>query len=93
MAQQPRNNADFHTFVQYEDPRVHQRGIIVPQAVYTANGRFDDPLPVIRFAQNGVLGVKLSDALDRAPSGLTSATVQPSLSNAAKKITIRINVR
>jgi hypothetical protein len=66
-------------------------GIIVPQQVYSLRQPYER-LPDVRFSVNGVMGIRLADALNPRFQ-LDDAEVVPRLSPQARKITLRVNVR
>lgn len=74
------------------DGSIPQRGVIVPQPVYRAPAQFS-PLHPIKFAENRQHGMNLGNALKKNFAGLANKDVRPVISETAKKVTIRVNVR
>lgn len=74
------------------DGSIPQRGVIVPQPVYRAPAQFS-PLNPIKFAENRQHGMNLGNALKKNFAGLANRDVRPVISETAKKVTIRVNVR
>ena len=74
------------------DGSIPQRGLIVPQPVYRAPAQFS-PLRPIKFSENGQHGMNLGNALKKNFAGLANRDVRPVISETAKKVTIRVNVR
>ena len=66
-------------------------GAIIPQDVYPPPQPYTR-LPNVRFTVRGILGVKLTDAINPNYNGLDDSALIPRMSENAKKITLRIRV-
>ena len=64
---------------------------MVPQSVYTTGTSFDQ-LQTIRFEDNGRPGISTAKAYRKETAQLANASTQPQMSEAARKVTLRINV-
>ncbi len=80
-----------HNFVHYADETL-MGGLIVPQTCYVAPKPYIQ-LDDIRFRVGETLGIKLVDALNPGFTGLDNADFVPSMSEYARKLTLRIKVR
>lgn len=65
---------------------------IIPQEIYPAPQPYEE-LPSIQFYVQGLLGIKLVDALNPTFNELENAKHVPRMSGAARKITLRLKVR
>lgn len=80
----------YHSFINVQG--AYTGTVVVPQQIYRTAPEHR-PLDAIRFRQNGVLGIKLADALTPNFNHLDRAGEQVELSpTMAKKVTLRINV-
>lgn len=64
---------------------------MVPQSVYMTGTNFDQ-LQTIRFEDNGRPGISIARAYRKETSQLAHAGTQPKMSDAARKVTLRVNV-
>ncbi|KIP06387.1 hypothetical protein PHLGIDRAFT_119015 [Phlebiopsis gigantea 11061_1 CR5-6] len=81
----------YHTFVDFTDGPLH-RGVVVPQEVYAAPaGQNFSPQPPLSFSVNGVLGVRLEDALRQPVLGLADGDVPPNIHISSTRLTLRVS--
>lgn len=89
------NTQNYHTFMLFvQEPQDEHdlSGIVVPQRVYVPPTPTPPHLllPPVRFMVNGRVGVRLTDALNPAFTGLEHRTHTPRMSHTAVRVTLRI---